>query len=329
MPGFFIARPIFAWVVAILISIAGLLSLPLLPINQYPAIAPPSVSISTSYPGASTQNLYYSVTRVIEDELNGAANILNYESTSDTTGEIEIIVNFNPGTNIELASVDLQNRVKAPRAAPAGGGARAGHRHYRGEQRHPAVRHAHLNRRQSRRGRPRRRGNALRAPRSGACRASGARGCFDRARHARVARPRQAARLEPHAARCRGGDQGAERPSRLGPARGAAEPELPAHPEHGAGQGPARVAGRVRRDRPAAPIRMAQRCGCATWRGFEIERPVLFRRCASMAVPPPRWRCNSPPAATRWPPPRRCKRKMAELAAYFPPGREVRGTPTT
>ena len=112
MPGFFIARPIFAWVVAILICIGGLLSLPLLPINQYPAIAPPSVSISTSYPGASTQNLYYSVTRVIEDELNGAANILNYESTSDTTGEIEIIVNFNPGTNIELASVDLQNRVK-------------------------------------------------------------------------------------------------------------------------------------------------------------------------------------------------------------------------
>jgi multidrug efflux pump len=112
MPGFFIARPIFAWVVAILICIGGLLSLPLLPINQYPAIAPPSVSISTSYPGASTQNLYYSVTRVIEDELNGAANILNYESTSDTTGEIEIIVSFNPGTDIELASVDLQNRVK-------------------------------------------------------------------------------------------------------------------------------------------------------------------------------------------------------------------------
>ena len=112
MPGFFIARPIFAWVVAILICIAGLLSLPLLAINQYPAIAPPSVSISTSYPGASTQNLYFSVTRVIEDELNGAANILNYESTSDTTGEIEIVVSFNPGTDIELASVDLQNRVK-------------------------------------------------------------------------------------------------------------------------------------------------------------------------------------------------------------------------
>jgi multidrug efflux pump len=112
MPGFFIRRPVFAWVVAILICMAGLLSLPLLPIAQYPAIAPPSVSISTVYPGASTQNLYVSVTRVIEDELNGAANILNYESTSDTTGEIEIVVAFNPGTDIELASIDLQNRIK-------------------------------------------------------------------------------------------------------------------------------------------------------------------------------------------------------------------------
>ena len=112
MPGFFIRRPVFAWVVAILICMAGLLSLPLLPIAQYPAIAPPSVSISTVYPGAPTQNLYFSVTRVIEDELNGAANILNYESTSDTTGEIEIVVAFNPGTDIELASIDLQNRIK-------------------------------------------------------------------------------------------------------------------------------------------------------------------------------------------------------------------------
>jgi multidrug efflux pump len=112
MSGFFIRRPVFAWVVAILICMAGLLSLPLLPVAQYPAIAPPSVSISTVYPGASTQNLYFSVTRVIEDELNGAANILNYESTSDTTGEIEIIVAFNPGTDIELASIDLQNRIK-------------------------------------------------------------------------------------------------------------------------------------------------------------------------------------------------------------------------
>jgi multidrug efflux pump len=112
MSRFFIARPIFAWVVAIFICLAGVLSIPFLPVAQYPIIAPPSISISTTYPGASTENLYYSVTRLIEEELNGAAGILNYESTSDTTGEVEIIASFKPGTDIDLASVDVQNRIK-------------------------------------------------------------------------------------------------------------------------------------------------------------------------------------------------------------------------
>ncbi|MGJ4886876.1 multidrug efflux RND transporter permease subunit [Bradyrhizobium sp. HKCCYLR20261] len=112
MSPFFIARPIFAWVVAIFICLGGILSIPFLPVAQYPIIAPPSISISTAYPGASTENLYYSVTRLIEEELNGAAGILNYESTSDTTGEVEIIAQFKPGTDIELAAVDVQNRIK-------------------------------------------------------------------------------------------------------------------------------------------------------------------------------------------------------------------------
>ena len=112
MPAFFIRRPIFAWVIAIFICIGGALSIPFLPVAQYPIIAPPSVSISTVYPGATTQNLYFSVTRLIEEEINGAANILNYESTSDTTGEVEIVVDFKPGTDIEMASVDIQNRIK-------------------------------------------------------------------------------------------------------------------------------------------------------------------------------------------------------------------------
>ncbi|MFT4079826.1 multidrug efflux RND transporter permease subunit [Rhodomicrobium sp.] len=112
MSSFFIARPVFAWVVAIFICLAGMLSLPFLPVAQYPIIAPPSISITTSYPGASTQNLYFSVTRLIEEELNGATNILSYESTSDTTGEVEILAYFKPGTDITLASVDVQNRIK-------------------------------------------------------------------------------------------------------------------------------------------------------------------------------------------------------------------------
>ncbi|MGY4316081.1 multidrug efflux pump [Bradyrhizobium sp. JR3.5] len=74
--------------------------------------AAPSISISTSYPGASPENLYNSVTRLIEEELNGAANILNFESTSDSLGQVEIIANFKPGTDTSQASVEVQNRLK-------------------------------------------------------------------------------------------------------------------------------------------------------------------------------------------------------------------------
>ncbi|UFX46529.1 multidrug efflux RND transporter permease subunit [Bradyrhizobium sp. 41S5] len=112
MPSFFIDRPIFAWVVALFICLVGAISIPLLAVAQYPIIAPPSISISTSYPGASPENLYNSVTRLIEEELNGAANILNFESTSDSLGQVEIIANFKPGTDTSQASVEVQNRLK-------------------------------------------------------------------------------------------------------------------------------------------------------------------------------------------------------------------------
>jgi multidrug efflux pump len=112
MPSFFIDRPIFAWVVALFICLIGAISIPLLAIAQYPIIAPPSISISTSYPGASPENLYNSVTRLIEEELNGANGILNFESTSDSLGQVEIIANFVPGTETSAASVEVQNRLK-------------------------------------------------------------------------------------------------------------------------------------------------------------------------------------------------------------------------
>jgi multidrug efflux pump len=112
MPAFFIDRPIFAWVVALLICLGGLLAIPFLAVAQYPVIAPPSISISTSYPGASPENLYNSVTRLIEEELNGANGILNFESTSDSLGQVEIIANFVPGTDTQTASVEVQNRIK-------------------------------------------------------------------------------------------------------------------------------------------------------------------------------------------------------------------------
>src|SRR5260370_32145348 len=112
MPSFFIDRPIFAWVVALFICLVGAISIPLLAVAQYPIIAPPSISISTSYPGASPENLYNSVTRLIEEELNGANGILNFESTSDSLGQVDIIANFVPGTDTCMASEEVKNRIK-------------------------------------------------------------------------------------------------------------------------------------------------------------------------------------------------------------------------
>src|ERR1700755_817412 len=112
MPRVFIARPILPWVVALFICLVGAISIPLLAVAQYPIIAPPSISVSTSYPGASPENLYNSVTRLIEEELNGANGILNFESTSDSLGQVEITANFKPGTETSAASVEVQNRLK-------------------------------------------------------------------------------------------------------------------------------------------------------------------------------------------------------------------------
>jgi multidrug efflux pump len=112
MPAFFIDRPIFAWVVALFICLFGLLAIPFLAVAQYPIIAPPSIAIATSYPGASPEELYNSTTRLIEEELNGASGILNFESTSDSLGQVEITANFVPGTDSNLASVEVQNRIK-------------------------------------------------------------------------------------------------------------------------------------------------------------------------------------------------------------------------
>ncbi|MGO4839938.1 efflux RND transporter permease subunit, partial [Rhizobiaceae sp. 2RAB30] len=112
MPHFFIDRPVFAWVVAIFIVLAGAIALPLLPVAQYPNVAPPQVSISTNYTGASPEEIYQSVTRPIEDELNGAPGLLYFESTSDASGRVSITVTFAPGTNIGDAAVEVQNRVR-------------------------------------------------------------------------------------------------------------------------------------------------------------------------------------------------------------------------
>ncbi|KWT72989.1 RND efflux system, inner membrane transporter CmeB [Hyphomicrobium sulfonivorans] len=126
MAHFFIDRPVLALVCAFFISIAGLIALPFLPVAQYPKVAPPQVSISTSYPGAAPQEIYQGVTRQIEEELNGIEGLLYFESTSDTSGAISITATFRPGTQIDQASVKVQNALRRiesrlPRAVTAQG----------------------------------------------------------------------------------------------------------------------------------------------------------------------------------------------------------------
>lgn len=113
MSQFFINRPVFAWVIALFIVLFGLIAIPQLPIARYPSVAPPSVSLTASYPGASPQTLNDSVVSLIERELSGVKNLLYFESAVDASGTAQISATFVPGTNPEMAQIDVQNRVKA------------------------------------------------------------------------------------------------------------------------------------------------------------------------------------------------------------------------
>jgi multidrug efflux pump len=113
MPRFFIGRPIFAWVIAIAIVLAGVIALPQMPVARFPSVAPPSVSIYASYPGATPQTLNDSVVSLIEREMSGVKNLLYFESSADTSGSATVTATFRPGTNVEMAQVDLQNRLKS------------------------------------------------------------------------------------------------------------------------------------------------------------------------------------------------------------------------
>lgn len=112
MGKFFIDRPVFAWVLAIFILLAGALSVKFLPVSQYPNIAPPSIVITANYPGATAQTLDDSVTSLIEQEMNGADGLMYVESQSQANGQVKITVTFKPETNPDLAAVDVQNRLK-------------------------------------------------------------------------------------------------------------------------------------------------------------------------------------------------------------------------
>ncbi|MDH6634638.1 UNVERIFIED_ORG: multidrug efflux pump [Lelliottia amnigena] len=109
---FFVRRPVFAWVIAILIMLAGMLAISTLPVAQYPDVAPPSVKISATYTGASAQTLENSVTQVIEQQLTGLDNLLYFTSTSSSDGSVSINVTFEQGTDPDTAQVQVQNKVQ-------------------------------------------------------------------------------------------------------------------------------------------------------------------------------------------------------------------------
>ncbi|MGW8393681.1 efflux RND transporter permease subunit [Pseudoduganella sp. HUAS MS19] len=112
MSRFFINRPIFAWVLAIVVMLAGVMAIKGLPISQYPSIAPPSISITGSYPGASAKTVEDAVTQIIEQKMKGIDGLRYMSSTSDSTGGINITLTFNSGTNPDIAQVQVQNKLQ-------------------------------------------------------------------------------------------------------------------------------------------------------------------------------------------------------------------------
>ncbi len=116
MAKFFIDRPIFAWVIALFVTVLGVVSITQLPVSQYPPVAPPSIVINATYPGASAQTLEDSVLSVIEREMNGSPGLIYMESVAQSNGTGSLTLSFEPGTNDDLAQVDVQNRLS--RATP-------------------------------------------------------------------------------------------------------------------------------------------------------------------------------------------------------------------
>src|SRR6202041_2985221 len=112
MAKFFIDRPIFAWVIAIILMLSGIASIFTLPIAQYPTISPPAIQISATYPGASAKTVENTVTQVIEQQMSGLDHLLYLSSTSDDSGTAIITLTFSPGTNPDIAQVQVQNKLQ-------------------------------------------------------------------------------------------------------------------------------------------------------------------------------------------------------------------------
>jgi HAE1 family hydrophobic/amphiphilic exporter-1/multidrug efflux pump len=111
MAQFFIDRPIFAWVIGLIVMLAGALSILSLPVSQYPAIAPPTISVNTTYPGASAKTLEDTVTQVIEQRMSGLDNLRYMSASSDAAGNAAVTLTFDAGTNPDVAQVQVQNKL--------------------------------------------------------------------------------------------------------------------------------------------------------------------------------------------------------------------------
>src|SRR5437588_9421341 len=109
---FFINRPIFAGVISIVIVLAGLIASQVLPVAQYPEIAPPTVTITATYPGASADTLAKTVAAPIEEQLSGVEGLLYYQSTSSSTGTLTVTCTFEVGTDVNNATIQVNNRVQ-------------------------------------------------------------------------------------------------------------------------------------------------------------------------------------------------------------------------
>src|SRR5512143_3286086 len=114
---FFLERPVFAWVIAIILMVAGGLAIYTLPISQYPPIAPPSIAITAFYPGASAETVENSVTQIIEQKMTGFDKMLYLSATSDSSGSARVELTFAPGTDPDLAWAQVQNKLQLAMAS--------------------------------------------------------------------------------------------------------------------------------------------------------------------------------------------------------------------
>ena len=114
---FFLDRPVFAWVIAVILMVTGGLAIYSLPISQYPPIAPPSIAITSFYPGASAETVENSVTQIIEQKMTGFDKMLYLSATSDSSGSSRVELTFAPGTDPDLAWAQVQNKLQLAMAS--------------------------------------------------------------------------------------------------------------------------------------------------------------------------------------------------------------------